>query len=81
MATRPHVWQLVEIGEDGARELLGLHVTSEESAPEPGHELTVEDVEYEVVGAEPAHSATPHEGPEQIEGILVVRPRPAEDRS
>lgn len=75
MATRPHVWQLVEIDEHGTRELLGMHVTTEESAPQPGDELTVEDVEYEVVAAEPAHSATPHEGPEQIEGILVVRPR------
>jgi hypothetical protein len=44
MATRPHIWQLVQVDDEGGREVIGLHATTADTPPQPDGEITVDDV-------------------------------------
>jgi hypothetical protein len=81
VATRPHVWQIVRIDAEGARELLGLQTTPNETPPEIGDTLDVDETSFRVVGIEPVNPDAPHVGPQRIDGIIVVMAQPSDDRA
>jgi hypothetical protein len=73
LAVHPNVWQLVSVDEEGNRDLIGLHATTDDSPPQPGDGIIVDDISYEVVETQPARSESPHVGPERVSGLIVVR--------